>query len=144
MKKSLLAILLLLNLTGCMLPDDQTNEREEVEVSRMMDSQTLNVDTSRKLFTTTAKYWKGVLNVKIDPIGIFGYIIQESDLMIEAGGYPVKKNSNESFQITLPKNFEDEELEIKVYMSSDQPIFLNKKRYDSPAVVLLKKQVVAW
>ena len=136
-------MLLLVHLTGCMVPDDQTNEREEAEVSQMMESQTLTIDTSRELFRITTKKRKQSVNVKIIPLGTFEYSIQYLDLTIKANDFPVKKNSNESFQITLPKEFQEEELEIKLYVSSDQPIYLNKKRYDdSTATVFLKKQTI--
>lgn len=109
----------------------------------MMESQTLTIDTSRELFRITTKKRKQSVNVKIIPLGTFEYSIQYLDLTIKANDFPVKKNSNESFQITLPKEFQEEELEIKLYVSSDQPIYLNKKRYDdSTATVFLKKQTI--
>ena len=109
----------------------------------MMESQTLTIDTSRALFTVTSKHWNRLVNVKITPLGTFEYVIQQLDVTIKANDFPVKKNSNESFQITLPKDFQGEELELKIYVNSNQPIYLNKKRYDdSTATVFLKKQTI--
>jgi len=127
-----------------MIPDDETNERLEAEISDMMDTDTLIVNTSEELFTVETKTDGNTTSVYLKTSGTFDYVITESDLALTIPNCSctIQKKDNTHFTIIRKSATSEEDLLLQFILSSDKVIYLEKEnRYINPAVPVLIKRL---
>jgi|GEM_PF-3693948 len=131
-------------LSGCMIPDDQTNEREEYEISSMMNTDTLIVDTSDELFEVSSRVDGTNVHLSLKTSGTFDYVITESEITIRVPDWSgtLKKTDNTHFSLLRGNRFAADELAVYFILSSSKVIYLEKEnRHINPSTPVLIKRV---